>query len=144
MKIKYLFSAILISSLALYAQVEKTPEKVQETFKKLYPHVQNVKWSKENKTEFEAEFKDDGKTTSVVIDKEGKLIETEIDITVSELPKGAVEYVAKNSQGWKITEAAKIVDAKGTVTFEAQVSKGKKNKDIIFTKEGNRLDKQQK
>ena len=114
----------------------KVTEKAKACFAKHYPNVKEVKWGMEGKTEFEAEFKQNGEAISVVIDAEGNLKETETDISKSSLPKGVEEYVAKYHKGWKITEAAKIVDAKGNATFEAQISKGKVNKDLIFNKAG--------
>jgi len=114
----------------------KVTEKAKVSFAKHYPDVKNVKWLKEGKDEFEAEFKQNGTAISVVIDAEGNVKETEIEISKAELPKGVEEFVTRNHKGWSITEAAKIVDARGNVIFEAQISKDKLNKDLMFTKEG--------
>ncbi len=133
------FTAVTIS--AQMKHEVKVTEKAKACFAKHYPNVSEVKWGMEGKSEFEAEFKDHGKSISVVIDAEGNLKETETDIAKSELPKGVEEYVAKHHKGWSITEAAKIVNAKGVVTFEAQISKGKVNKDLTFTKDGNPVGK---
>lgn len=130
---------VVFAAVTVSAQIKKevkVTEKAKACFAKLYPNVKEVKWGKEGKTEFEAEFKDNGKTISVVIDAEGNLRETETDIAKSDLPKGIEEYVAKFHDGWRITEAAEIVDAKGNVTFEAQISKGKIKKDLLFDKSG--------
>ncbi len=128
--------ALVISTSAQNKKEVKVSEKAKATFAKLYPNVKEVKWGKEDKDEFEVEFKFEGKAISLVIDAEGNLKETETDIAKSELPKGIEEFVAKNHNGWNITEAAKIVDAKGNTTFEAQISKGKEKKDLMFTKDG--------
>ncbi|MCL4548839.1 MAG: hypothetical protein M1495_09735 [Bacteroidetes bacterium] len=127
---------LAVSILAQTKKEVKVTDKAKACFAKHYPNVKEVKWGKEGKSEFEAEFKQNGEVISVVIDAEGNLKETETDIAKSELPNGVEEYVEKNYQGWNITEAAKIVNAKGVVTFEAQISKGKWNKDLIFTKNG--------
>ena len=128
------FTAVTIS--AQMKKEVKVTEKAKATFAKLYPNVKEVKWGKEGKDEFEAEFKLESKAISLVIDAEGNLKETETDIAKSELPKGVEEFIAKDHKGWSITEAAKIVDAKGNVTFEAQISKDKMKKDLMFTKDG--------
>jgi hypothetical protein len=109
---------------------------VQDEFVKLYPKTTEIKWSKENKKEFEAEFNIDGKAISVVINNEGKLKETESEIAKSDLPNGVEEFVAKNYKGWMIAETTKIVDAKQNVSFEVQISKDKAKKDLMFTKNG--------
>ncbi|MHB9039984.1 MAG: PepSY-like domain-containing protein [Melioribacteraceae bacterium] len=128
--------ALVITTSAQNKKEVKVSEKAKATFAKHYPTVKEVKWGKEGKFEYEAEFKFEGKATSLVIDEQGNLKETEIDIAKSELPKGVDEFVAKNHKGWAITEAAKIVDAKGNITFEAQISKDKLKKDLMFTQDG--------
>lgn len=132
----FIVFALVVSVTAQNKKEVTVTEKAKATFAKLYPNVKEVKWGKEGKDEFEAEFKENGTAISLVIDAKGNLKETETDITKSELPKGVDEFVAKNHKGWSITEAAKIVDAKGIITFEAQITKDKKKKDLMFTKEG--------
>lgn len=136
MKLKVSIVVVTIFSFSIFAQNVVVPKKVQDEFMKLYPKTTEVKWSKENKKEFEAEFKVDGKAISVVIDNQGKLKETESEISKSGLPKGVEEFVAKNHTGWAITETAKIVDAKGSTKFEVQISKDKVKKDLMFTNDG--------
>lgn len=136
MKTTILFLALFTFTLSLTAQEIKVPTKVKDTFTKLYPKATDLTWGKEGKTEFEAEFKDQGKSISVVITEDGKLTETETVIPIKDLPKGVAEYVAKKYEGFSITDAAKIVDAKNNITFEAEISKGKVKKDVMFTTEG--------
>ncbi len=136
MKSVNVFILLLLCPFFIFAQSISVPQKVKESFKNLYPKINEVSWSKEGKNEYEASFKNSGVNTSIVLDAKGTLQETETAITASQLPKGTEEYVAKNYKGYKITETAKIVDAKGIVTFETQISKDKKNKDLIFTNDG--------
>ena len=142
MKKSILLLVVLAFAVSISAQNKKevkVTEKAKACFAKNYPNVKDVKWGKEGKDEFEAEFKQNGTAISVVIDAEGNLKETETDIAKSELPKGVEEFVAKNHKGWNITEAAKIVDAKGNVTFEAQITNDKnksEQEDLMFTKDG--------
>lgn len=149
MKKSILFFVIFALVISVSAQNKKevmVTEKAKATFAKLYPNVKEVKWGKEGKDEFEAEFKLDGKAISLVIDAEGNLKETETEIAKTELPKGVDEFVANNHKGWTITEAAKIVDAKGNITFEAQITNGKnklEQKDLMFTKDGKPIKKKE-
>jgi len=136
MKTTIVLLVLFTFTLSLTAQETKVPVKVKDAFTKLYPKATELKWGKEGKNEFEAEFKDQGKSISVVMNAEGKLIETETVIPKTDLPKGVAEYVAKKYEGYSITDAAKIVDAKKNITFEAEISKGKVKKDVMFTKEG--------
>ncbi|HTF04609.1 MAG TPA: PepSY-like domain-containing protein [Bacteroidia bacterium] len=131
----FILLAFVISSCTATAQELKSadvPAPVRTAFEKLYPSVKDVDWEKED-ANYEAEFEISKTEQSVVFDALGNLLETEVEIAVSELPKAASEYVAKNHAGTKISEAAKITDAQGTVTYEAEVGKS----DLIFDAQGN-------
>lgn len=66
---------------------------------------------------------------SVLYDINGNLLETEVPIAFTELPAAAQAML----KGKKVKEAAKITNAKGAVTYEAEV----KHKDILFDAQGN-------
>lgn len=136
MKAKYFLLAILFASFTAFAQQVKVPKVVKDSFSKLYPKVTDVKWDKEGK-DFEASFKSDSKDMSVIFGKEGNALETETAIEISMLPKGIDKYVSDQYKAYKISGAAKIVKANGEVLFEAEISKGKENKDLLFDSKGN-------
>lgn len=144
MKSKLVVFILFAFVLSISAQEVNVPVKVKDAFAKMHPTAKDVKWGKEGKKEFEAEFKENGMATSLVYNEEGKLLETETVIKVTELPKGAAEYVAKTHSGYTISEAAKIVNAKKVVTYEAEVTKGKEKKDILFTVDGKPIVKKAK
>ena len=54
-------------------------------------------------------------------------------ISQSELPKPVISYVKEHYNGAKITEAGKVADAQGKLSYEAEV----KGKDVIFDEGGN-------
>jgi len=137
MKAKYFIIAILLVSFTVFAQETKVPKAVKDSFSKLYPKATDVKWDKEDAAEFEAGFKENGTDVSVVFDEKGNLKETETVIQISELPKSASSFVEINYAGFKISEAAKIIDSKGEVTFEAEITKDKVKKDLLFDSKGN-------
>ncbi len=107
------------------------PAAVKTKFAALYAGVKAEKWEKENGN-FEVKFHQGKTEMSVLIDPSGLLLETETKIEVSALPKTVTDYITKNKAGKKIKEAAKIVDSKGVMTFEAEVEKT----DLIFDKDG--------
>jgi len=115
------------------------PDIVKTKFASLYPEAKNVKWDKEEAM-FEAGFKINDKENSVVFDAAGAVTETETAIDASELPATISEYVTKNLAGKKIDEAAKILDAKGKITYEAEVA----DVDYIFEETGNFIGKKEK
>jgi len=107
------------------------PATVKSTFQKQYPDIKKVKWEKEQNN-YEASFETNEINHSVLIDASGKIVETEVEINLEALPTSVKDYVAKNYAGNKIKEAAKITDANGAVTYEAEV----KGKDLLFDSNG--------
>lgn len=133
-----LISVILLFSYSVSAQQKSgtnPPEKAVKAFQTAHPKAQDVSWDKEGMN-YEASYKENNNNFSVVIDKEGKILETESEINISELPSGVVRYINDNYKGSTLTGAAKIVDYKGNVKYEAEMNNGKTKKDIMFDKEG--------
>jgi hypothetical protein len=134
MKKSMFIAAGLMISLAACAQNVKeadVPTVVKDAFKKSYANAKEVKWEKEG-ANYEAEFEVGETDQSVVYDASGHLIETEVEIKVDNLPAAVREYVSKNYKDMKIKEATKITDAKGAVSYEAEI----KDKDLIFDSNG--------
>lgn len=142
MKKSILLFVVFALAISLSAQDKsevKVTEKAKATFAKIYSDIKEVKWVQEGKNEFKAEFKQDGKEVSTIIDAEGNLKKTKSEISTSELPIGVEELIANNHKEWAITKTAKIVDAKGNITFETQITKDKMNKNLMFTKDGKQI-----
>jgi hypothetical protein len=133
-KVLTIVMAVLVTtcSFAQKLQSNKVPNVVKSSFQKAYPSVKEVKWSKEE-DKFEASFEVNEVDQSVVINAEGKIVETEIAIKMSELPSNVTAYLKTNFAGQKIIETAKITDANGVIVFEVQIKK----RDLIFDSKGN-------
>lgn len=128
---------IAITSNAQKVKDSEVPAAVKTSFSKLYPSAKVEKWEKENGN-YEAEFDNNKVETSVLMNASGSLMETEMEIKPSELPKSVSDYVAKNLAGKKIKEASKITDAAGKVSYEAEVDEA----DYIFDSNGTFLKKE--
>jgi hypothetical protein len=127
---------ITLSLFALSASAQKLkeselPQAVKDAFKKTHAEVKKVEWEKEG-ANYEAEFEVGETETSIVMDANGALLETEIEIKIYELPATITDYVSKNYKGSKIKEAAKITDLKGNISYETEVN----DKDLIFDSNG--------
>ena len=135
MKKSLTITALIISlGLGVNAQkldASKVPAAVKESFAKKYPKVATVKWELE-KGNYEAGFKQDGQSMSVVFTPNGTMTESEVDIKTSELPAAALSYVKTNYKGKSVKEAAKITKANGEINYEAEVD----GKDVIFDANG--------
>lgn len=116
----------------------KVPKAVKEGFKKAHPNS-TATWEWED-ANYEANFKENGKTMSAVIDKHGTILETETVVTLQELPQTAKVYVEKHYKGKKLKEIAKIDKAGGEVNYEVNVN----GKDVLFDASGNPMEKPKK
>src|SRR5688572_17639702 len=143
------FAAGISMSYAQDLKESQVPAAVKEAFKKQFPDLASPEWEKEG-AYYEAEFQvrrvnmENGKAVkgsiekSVLFNEAGTLLQTEVEIKVSELPAAVSDYVAKNLGGIKIKEAARITEANGTISYEAEVGKD----DYIFDANGNFLKKE--
>ncbi len=113
---------------------KEVPANVKNAVLKKFPQAKIKQWEKENE-QYEAELIWNKNEISVLLNPDGTILETETEIAVSELPAPVLAYVSKNYPKHKVKEAAKITDAKGTVTYEAEVNE----KDLIFDHQGNFL-----
>ncbi len=128
---------IAIVAFATQSQAQKlmsknVPTAVKDAFHKAYPSITDVDWSKDGNN-YEAEYDSKKGDISVTYSPDGKLIETEMGIPKSSLPQSIMDYVKKNYNEDEVKEASKITDAKGVVTYEAEV----KGMDLIFDLKGN-------
>lgn len=130
MMMSALFATVGFSACAQKIDASKVPVAVKTAFEKQYPGT-TVKWEKEN-GKFEAGFKKDGNTMSILYEANGTMIESEMDIKVSDLPAVVLAYVKEHYKGKSIKEGAKITKADGTVNYEAEVD----GKDIMFDANG--------
>ena len=131
---KLILSAVVLGIFAVSAFAlggDDTPATVKTKFAADFPTVKKAKWENED-GKYEAHFEVNGVETSATYDATGSRLETESEIDASSLPKGVSEYLTKNYPGEKVKESAKITDAKGTVTYEAEVKAG----DLIFDSNG--------
>lgn len=134
-KVILLLALFAITSFVM-AQNVKVPEKAKSEFAKSFPRATDVKWDKESANEFEVSFKDGNVACSASYDAKGKFIESEIGFAVSELPKAAADFIKKNHADHQIAKVYKITDAKGKVSFEAEITKGKAAKELLFDSSG--------
>lgn len=124
-----------IIAFALLATVSCTaqnvPVAVKTAFEKSFPNTTVKKWDKEDGN-YEANFTKDSKTMSATFDANGKWMETETDIKVSELPAAVANYVKLNYKGAAIKEASILSNTESKKMYEAEV----KGKDLVFDENG--------
>lgn len=127
-----LLSACLFAGIT-YAQKISVPAVVKSALRNKYPHASHVTWEKENGN-YEANWGGkSGEDNSVQFTPAGEFIEIVNAISVSQLPKPVLTYVKQHYKGTKITEAGRVTDAHGKISYEAEV----KGKDVLFDANGN-------
>ena len=119
------------SCIAQKIQDKEVPKEVTSSFEKQFQNTTDHKWEKEHGN-YEVEFKQNNTEQSALFDAQGVLIETEIEIPTAQLPAEVLKYIAAKYNNQKIKEAAKITDANGTVTYEAEL----KGMDVLFDMNG--------
>ena len=109
------------------------PPPVKTALSKKYPNASKVTWEKENGN-YEANWGGkSGEDNSVQFTPAGDFIEIVNAIPANQLPAPVIAYVKEHYKGAKIAEAGKVTDAKGKLSYEAEVNR----KDIIFDEKGN-------
>ncbi len=129
-----LFAILLYIGLPANAQMikpEKVPAAVKSAFSKKHPTTHRITWELE-KGNYEAGFTIDGVANSELYNRDGMMLESEREINQSLLPRAVLTYVKNHYNGVKIKEAAKIVDSKGVVKYEAAI----RGIDLIFDSNG--------
>ena len=134
---KKLILLLAIAGFCMHAQAQKLMEKnvpaaVTAAFTKTHPTIKDVDWSKDGNN-YEVEYDADKVDMSVTYTAAGNLIETEMGIEASALPAAVMAYLKKNYKRDMVKEASKITNAKGILTYEAEV----KGMDLIFDSKGN-------
>jgi hypothetical protein len=117
-----ILTIFLFGSFAYAQKIDESeiPTSVKTKFTSIYPDTKVEKWKKENGN-YEARFDKNKTEMSVIIDPNGKLLETETSISISSLPIAIKDYLENNYDGKKIKEITKITYAKGTVFYETEV-----------------------
>jgi hypothetical protein len=120
-----------ISGFSRKLNASKVPQAVKDGFKKAYPN-DKATWEREDGN-YEANFLSDGRPVSLILNKEGIVLETETTISLSELPSAARDYIEKHYKNKKLKEVAKIEKASHETMYEVVIP----GKELIFDAAGN-------
>ncbi|OOG76470.1 PepSY-like domain-containing protein [Algoriphagus sp. A40] len=119
---------------------KEVPAAVKTAFSQKFPASKKVNWNMESATEWEAEFKQDGKEYSANFSTGGTWQETEHEIKAAEIPEAIKQTLAQNFAGFKIDEA-EISEKKDGSVYELAVEKGDEEWECVFNINGKLLAK---
>ena len=111
------------------------PGEVKSAFDKKFGQAKEVKWSKENAKEWEAEFTLGGKDMSASFDPSGKWIETETEMKLADFPATVRDAIQNKFPDYTISESVKI-EKPGFSGYQAELKKGKEVREVVFSGKG--------
>ena len=122
-------------------QKSDVPAKVKTAFAEKFPNAKKISWDKENATEWEAEFKMNGKEYSANFDNKGSWKETEYRINKSDIPSAVKSTLDKDFKGYKIevAEVSETVDGK---VYEFMIEKGNSDMEVVINSYGKLVKKE--
>lgn len=129
-----LLGSVIVLSQVACAQTN-TPTEVLTAFSQKFPTAQKVKWDKESATEWEAEFKLDGKEYSANFTSQGLWKETENEIKKSEIPAEVQATLNKEFADFKIEEAEISETVEGKV-YEFMLEKKEISLEVAISPTG--------
>jgi hypothetical protein len=136
-------AAILLISFSACGQSGKdVPAPVKSAFTQKFSGATNVKWGRESDKEWEAEFQMGGKKYSANFDNAGNWMETEYQVTVSELPAVVKATLDKESAGSKI-KLSEVTETKDGKAFEFVLNKGENETELVIDNSGKVTKKEQ-
>jgi hypothetical protein len=130
MKKILLVIGLFLGATSFAQKKDDAPAAAKAAFAKAFPGAKGV-WEKEDGN-YEVSFETGGKKMSAIYDAKGALQESEVEITVSEVPATVSTYMSQHYKGITIKGAAKITKPDGSINYEAAI----KGKDVLFDASG--------
>lgn len=137
-----LASVLLISLSACGQSGKDVPVPVKSAFSQKFSGATNVRWGMENDKEWEAEFKMGGRKYSANFDNAGNWMETEYQVTASELPATVKATLDIESAGAKI-KLSEVTETNDGKAFEFVINKGEDQTELIIDNSGKVTKKEQ-
>ena len=136
MKIKFILAIACLSIITSLSAQTKVPAAAMNAFKEKFPTATNVKWDKENKTEYEASFSLNGKKGSANFTDKGVWMETEKGIEKTAAPKAVLDAVKKAWPTATINQVYEIDTKDSKHYFEVEYTINGKKKEAKIAADG--------
>jgi hypothetical protein len=114
------------------------PDVVKSSFAKMHQDATDIEWELDDDEEgdyWEVEYEIKSKEYSSLFDKNGKWIQTETEISISDLPPNAKATITKKFKNFKIIEVESLEDSSGNF-YVIKIKNGKKEIEVTSTLNG--------
>ncbi|OFY95054.1 MAG: hypothetical protein A3K10_15090 [Bacteroidetes bacterium RIFCSPLOWO2_12_FULL_31_6] len=138
-KIKLTVIALFFLGSTAFAQSNE----VQSAFNKMFPSAENVKWSQEDATQWEAEFNINDQKFSANFSGDGTWLETERELSTIEIPTAINTTIAKEFADYQVKEA-ELSETKNGTMYEFDLVKDKTVLEVAFSRDGTVVKKEVK
>ncbi len=140
--ISFLIAISLISSVSFAQKLSsgKVPSPVKKAFSKDFPKSSKATWTMDEGN-FEVNFLVNEVKNSATYDKDGKWLEKEATIRLSDIPKDIRTSITKNFPGFHANEAEKVEAPDKEIQYHIGIYKGKEKYEIQFSLKGDVLKK---
>ncbi len=136
MKKIFFVAMALLCTYATNCTAGKPPSAVIAAFNQKFPNATNVKWEKENRHEYEAEFTWQNKNLSANFNDTGAWLETESPISFSLLPEKVRSAFNVSHPGATLKAVAQIEYSDGSIKYEVELKKGAKTIELFYNENG--------
>lgn len=142
---KYFFMGIfafLYTNITMGQKIkpEQVPSNIISALQIKFPNAKDIEWEMDN-SDFEVNFEIGKVEWSAKFDSSGKLLETEYEIKVPQLPQNVRQAIEGEYPNCKIEEAEKATLADNLVVYEVEVKKDKKIFEVQVSADGKILKK---
>tara|TARA_R110001592_G_scaffold162584_2_gene395988 strand:+ start:122049 stop:122519 length:471 start_codon:yes stop_codon:yes gene_type:complete len=136
MLITVLLVAFSMQSCAKKTDSKNVPDKVLSAFNAKFPDAKKVEWEMESDSEWEAEFKWNGKEYSANFSTDGEWRETEYGIKETEIPSNIRAILDQNFSDYEIEEP-EVAETSSGKSYEMEIEVGKEEYEVTIDTKGN-------
>jgi len=135
--------AVSLSLISCAQNMSQThiPAIVVNAFQQQFPKASDVEWKRKGPV-YEVEFETglSGKDHTVLMDSLGRMASHKQDITEQDLPAAVLQTIKQQFPGYKLDDIESI-DTNGTMTYKAELKKKPEEWKMVFSADGNVLQK---
>jgi hypothetical protein len=129
-------TGLLTLGLSANCQEIKVPEPVKNAFAAKFPGASNIKWGKETKTEFEAEFKLNGTDIAANFKSDGSWVVTETSLATATIPEQIRNAIKSKYPDATLNGVEKVEKPGNKVYYEAIIKINGKKKEVEINPDG--------